>query len=675
MSAVLERPLGAELLASGLLTAAQIDALVAHSAAFPALPSNRMFLELRVRDGLALEGYGHGYTSSEFDALIADTSELPPTYAAAIQDILQRDPFRAERGLYLGDRISKDPEWIEYDWGGAAFSTQPAMFFTIPARLRSFRDAARLDRLGGYLAPHLGEDPARADALAVLATLREHTPESMAPHLGIYRMGLSDGRNPGWMKLVLNGIDVDAIRATADAHLGDVLDIFPPVVGLYRQFGGPNQVPIVAGSMDFHHGRVHAIDVECPYFNGMPNANLRRQAARRFVDLLVERGALDAATAECIAANTYRHFASDDQEALVVLNHFKFGIAGATRGRVKLYFEVMTRPRERVRAPARAVDPSRRPRIAGEVQKVAWSDLVDSNLGDTELWRTSCCAGTGRPLHITGVPELERLRAIWTDAHIIEKVGENLVDLDYSHDGVFPGGSAAYDGLERQMLQMPIDEVVRRVHAGGTPKAPASRLYVYGANPRPFARLLEDYAPPMALIGEPVETHTQFWLGGEGTITPAHFDVADNLLGLVRGHKRVLLWDADAYPHLYVNPTGARHERNSRMGSLEDVDPEAWPLFANARALRCELEAGEMLFIPLGWFHYVETTTFTVGVNHFWHSQAMKPFLDAGFFFLRGTVRPELLSLMVHLITERQGRPLRTDAASTPAKATEEESA
>jgi hypothetical protein len=337
-----------------------------------------------------------------------------------------------------------------------------------------------------------------------------------------------------------------------------------------------------------------------------------------------------------------------------MLNHFKFGIAGATAGRVKLYFEVMIRPRERAPAPARSGHPSQHPQLAGEVQKVAWRDLVDS-----ELWRTACSAGTGTPLHITGVPELVRLGPIWTDDHLIEKVGSELVDLDYAIDGVFPGGSAAYDGVRRQMLKLPIDEVVRRIHAGGTANAPASRLYVYGANPGTYRRLLEDYTAPMSLIGEPVEMHTQFWLGGQGTITPAHFDVADNLLGLVRGHKRVLLWSADDYPHLYVNPTAARHERNSRMGSLEDVDLARWPLFANARALRCELNAGEMLFIPLGWFHYVNTTTFTVGVNHFWHSPAIKPFLDAGLYFLRGTVRPELLSLMVHLITERQGRALR----------------
>ena len=288
------------------------------------------------------------------------------------------------------------------------------------------------------------------------------------------------------------------------------------------------------------------------------------------------------------------------------------------------------------------------PRITGSVEKVPYATLVGS-----ERWQRACNAEQGVPLHITDVPQLTELSRLWTDAFIAEKVGTHPVDLDYSEDGVFPGGAQAYDGVRRRMLELPIEEVLQRIHAGGTPEAPSSRLYVYGANPRPFEALLENYEPPRELIGTPLEMHTQFWMGGAGATTPAHFDVADNLLGQVRGTKEILLWDPGQYPNLYVNPTGARYERNSNLGSLDEVDFEAFPKFRNARAISCNLAAGEMLFIPLGWFHYVRSRDLTVSVNHFWHSPEMKPFLDAGFHFLRGDMRPELMSLMVHLMRER----------------------
>ncbi len=300
----------------------------------------------------------------------------------------------------------------------------------------------------------------------------------------------------------------------------------------------------------------------------------------------------------------------------------------------------------RVVAPATAK--GRAPRVVGRVEQVPYDALVGS-----ERWRGACSVSHGTPLHITGVPQLERLSREWTDDWIIEKVGDHLVDLDYSENGVFPGGAEAYDGEKRRMLELPIEEVLRRIHAGGTAEAPESRLYVYGANPRPFETLLADYQPPHALIGEADQMHTQFWIGGAGATTPAHFDVADNLLGQVRGTKKVLLWDPDQYPLLYVNPTGARYERNSNLGSLDTVDYASFPEFAKAKAFSCELSAGEMLFIPLGWFHYVRSANLTISINHFWHAPEMRSFLDAGYHFLRGEVRPELLALMVHLMSER----------------------
>lgn len=298
---------------------------------------------------------------------------------------------------------------------------------------------------------------------------------------------------------------------------------------------------------------------------------------------------------------------------------------------------------------------SHTPRIGGAVERISYDSLIEDG-----LWKSLCGVAAARPMHITNVPQLKRLGEVWTDAWIVEKVGDQLVDLDYSEDGVFPGGSGVYDGVRRQMLKLPIGELIERIRAGGTEDAPDSRLYVYGANPRPFETLLADYCPPVELIGEADQMHTQFWIGGEGATTPAHFDVADNLLGQVRGTKRVLLWSPEQYPYLYVNPTGARSERNSKMGSLEDVDYDAFPLFKQTTAFQCELAAGDILFIPLGWFHYVRSANFAVSINHFWHGPEMKSFLDAGFHFLRGEVRPELLSLMIHLMSERakneQGR-------------------
>ena len=292
------------------------------------------------------------------------------------------------------------------------------------------------------------------------------------------------------------------------------------------------------------------------------------------------------------------------------------------------------------------------PRVIGEVERVPYGEVFTGG-----AWERCCAPTTGRPLHVTGVPQLCALHERWSDDFINQQVGEQVVSLDYSADGTFPGGALAYDGVHRRQLEMPVSQAIAEIRAGsGTERK--ERLYVYGSNTRPFEKLLEGYTPPTELIAEGSRLFTQVWLGGAGNVTPAHFDVADNVLGQIHGTKRLLLWAPSNYPHLYVNPTGARHERHSQLGELEQVDLARYPKFARAEALSCELGPGELLFIPLGWFHYVRTLDFALSINHFWHAPDMKAFLDAGFYFLRGEVRPELLSLMVSLMMERQGLPL-----------------
>lgn len=352
MPQIIGPALGGELLASELLEEAQVNALLKHATSFPTYPLNRLFLEYEVDEGLSLKGYGHGYTLEQFSDLVSEESELCPERADPLRSALERDPFSDERGYYMNDRLPDDPEWIEYDWSAERFESMPAVFYMIPKRLRSFASPERLDSLCSRLVDlpgdplgenrELKEDD--VDLVSLLAALRTHTPASHAEALSIYRLGLSDARAPGWMKLVLSGIDADAIRGACAEYL-DVLNIFPRIVSIYEQFGDAKQTPIIAASIDSLHGVVHGVDVECPYFHGIEDPNLRRTAVGIFSDGLVADGLLSEALANIVKRNAYLELETDDQEALLTLNHMKFGIAGATQGRLKLYFELMTRRR------------------------------------------------------------------------------------------------------------------------------------------------------------------------------------------------------------------------------------------------------------------------------------------------------------------------------------------
>lgn len=44
-----------------------------------------------------------------------------------------------------------------------------------------------------------------------------------------------------------------------------------------------------------------------------------------------------------------------------------------------------------------------------------------------------------------------------------------------------------------------------------------------------------------------------------------------------------------------------------------------WPLFLQAEYQECILAPGESLYIPLGWWHYVESMSVSVSVSFWWN--------------------------------------------------------
>lgn len=100
-----------------------------------------------------------------------------------------------------------------------------------------------------------------------------------------------------------------------------------------------------------------------------------------------------------------------------------------------------------------------------------------------------------------------------------------------------------------------------------------------------------------------------FWIGPAGTVTPTHHDLTNNFMAQVTGRKRVLLVDglhaARIYNDLHVYSDV----------DLENIDFERFPAMRDVQVTRCELAPGELLFIPVGWWHHVRSLDFSVTVT------------------------------------------------------------
>ena len=86
----------------------------------------------------------------------------------------------------------------------------------------------------------------------------------------------------------------------------------------------------------------------------------------------------------------------------------------------------------------------------------------------------------------------------------------------------------------------------------------------------------------------------------------------DNFLVQVKGKKKVVFFSPSDALNLYI--IGDK----SSVLDIDNPDLSQYPLFANATRYECELNPGDVLFIPSLWFHNVVSIDFSVAVNVFW---------------------------------------------------------
>jgi ribosomal protein L16 Arg81 hydroxylase len=102
------------------------------------------------------------------------------------------------------------------------------------------------------------------------------------------------------------------------------------------------------------------------------------------------------------------------------------------------------------------------------------------------------------------------------------------------------------------------------------------------------------------------------WIGPAGTVTSLHHDLTNNFIAQIVGRKRVKLAPAADVGKLY----NARHVF-SEIPDLEDpgIDLARYPRLSELRLYDVLLEPGEILFVPLGWWHQVKSLDFSVTIT------------------------------------------------------------
>jgi Family of unknown function (DUF6065)/Cupin-like domain len=205
---------------------------------------------------------------------------------------------------------------------------------------------------------------------------------------------------------------------------------------------------------------------------------------------------------------------------------------------------------------------------------------------------------------LAGWPALGR----WTPEYLKTKIGSAAVEVQ--------AGRSANPDFERNMAAhrttMPFDEFIDRVTTAG-----GNDLYLTAYNSASNEAALAPLQEDLGFLDKLLDradgrSRGMMWIGGEGTFTPLHHDLTNNLLLQIVGRKRLLLVAPGATPRLYND----HHVYSQIRDLLEPGILSRYPKLEGIHVHQIMLNPGEALFIPLGWWHQVSSLDFSVTITH-----------------------------------------------------------
>ncbi len=203
---------------------------------------------------------------------------------------------------------------------------------------------------------------------------------------------------------------------------------------------------------------------------------------------------------------------------------------------------------------------------------------------------------TNRPVLIQGAMDDWPAMKLWTMEYLKEKFGDKTVEVQMGRnsDANYEINSTAHK------KQMSFGQYVDLAVTSGRTNDFYITANNSGLNRDSLAGLWNDIVLfPDYLRTDDPGNRGFFWFGPAGTVTPLHHDLTNNFMAQVVGRKLVKLIAPYELPYVY----NFRH-------CFSRVDPanpdlEKYPQFRNCRVIDVILNPGEVLFLPIGWWHAV----------------------------------------------------------------------
>lgn len=210
-----------------------------------------------------------------------------------------------------------------------------------------------------------------------------------------------------------------------------------------------------------------------------------------------------------------------------------------------------------------------------------------------------------KPVVITGMLDDWPAMSKWNFDYFKETVGDREVQVQHGRSK-----DANYEiNTEQHRKTMTLRAYLQLIESSGV----TNDFYMTANNTSSNRAALTELWQDIGRIPEYLDPNSPddgfLWIGPTGTRTPFHHDLTNNFMAQVIGRKRVKLIPACELPYMY------NHYHCYTPVDGFDIDYEKFPLLRNVQILDCELNAGEILFLPVGCWHCVEGLEASVTVS------------------------------------------------------------
>ncbi|HZS29171.1 MAG TPA: cupin-like domain-containing protein [Candidatus Angelobacter sp.] len=211
-----------------------------------------------------------------------------------------------------------------------------------------------------------------------------------------------------------------------------------------------------------------------------------------------------------------------------------------------------------------------------------------------------------RPVLLQGVISKWKAVGLWTPEHFASRFGDCQVEVTTGRES---DPRHEYN-LDQHRRQMPMRDYVRLVVDGGE----TNDYYLVAQNyllARPEFHELYDHITDVDgyLVASEMQGHVRVWFGPKGTITRLHHDAAPVLMAQIYGRKQVKLISP-----VHLSSVSSDGDWLSSL-DLDHLDYFRFPKMQNVDVLEVTLAPGELLFVPLGWWHWVKALDVSISVS------------------------------------------------------------